>query len=59
LTSEEEKQYRETPTSLFDASAVRNMALEKNVNSSSQKVPYFMILTTICLSGIAGIKLHA
>ncbi|CAM0135834.1 ubiquitin-specific protease ubp1 [Umbelopsis sp. WA50703] len=30
LTSEEEKQYRETPTSLFDASAVRNMALEKN-----------------------------
>ena len=31
LTSEEEEQYKEAPTSLFDASAVRKLALEKNV----------------------------
>ncbi|KAI8580450.1 hypothetical protein K450DRAFT_237075 [Umbelopsis ramanniana AG] len=30
LTSEEEEQYKEAPTSLFDASAVRKLALEKN-----------------------------
>ncbi|KAG2173065.1 hypothetical protein INT44_007038 [Umbelopsis vinacea] len=30
LTSEEEVQYKEAPTSLFDASAVRKLALEKN-----------------------------
>jgi recombinational DNA repair protein (RecF pathway) len=31
LTSEEEEQYKEAPTSLFDVSAVRKLALEKNV----------------------------